>query len=100
MIPLANRSTWNNIAVYLRTTGLTGNDNDVINEWLIAEGNTGSYSDKWKSYLENEGYVQGSLNDVYAKWKEGATPLTDWILDTGFWVDSSSWLDNSTWSDA
>lgn len=70
-IPLASRATWNAVAKYLRGLNFKGQDNDVIQAWLLSEGFDLAYNDNWFDYLVSVGYIEGAYNDKIKAWKEG-----------------------------
>ena len=71
LIPTLQRQSWNVVARYLRTVGFKGADNDVIINWLRSEGIVdGSYNDLWNKYLLQRGFIEGTLTDKYAAWRQ------------------------------
>jgi hypothetical protein len=71
VIPVLSRQTWNAVAQYLRDLVFKGQDNDVIIAWLRSEGfEDGAYNDLWYEYLLQKGFINGTLADKYAAWKE------------------------------
>ncbi|GAF99384.1 unnamed protein product, partial [marine sediment metagenome] len=59
------------IAVYLRTQGYVGNNNDVIMAWLETILSTeGQMQDLWFQYLKTEYPTAETFNDAYKLWKD------------------------------
>jgi hypothetical protein len=69
MIPVEDRFNYNKLAAFLRTQGFEGNNNDVIMDWLFAEGyEVGQFNDRMSNYLTGQGYT-GALPDQKGQWK-------------------------------
>ena len=68
-IPAENRGSINAIAYYLMSTGEYQSDqvNDIIKEWLLQEGYSGSLNNMFYSFLGDSGY-SGTLQDRLIKW--------------------------------
>jgi hypothetical protein len=99
-IPVLSRQTWNAVAKYLRGLVFKGADNDVIVAWLRSEGlEEGAYNDLWHNYLLQNGFLDGSLTDKYAAWRQNLAGDDPWLLSDGNWNDTKIWIDNETWRD-
>jgi hypothetical protein len=99
-IPVRSRQTWNAVAKYLRGLVFKGSDNDVIVAWLRSEGlEEGEYNDLWYNYLLQNGFLDGSLTDKYAAWRQNLAGDDPWLLSDGNWDDTKIWIDNETWRD-
>jgi hypothetical protein len=100
VIPVLSRQTWNAVAKYLRGLVFKGADNDVIVAWLRSEGlEEGAYNDLWHNYLLQNGFLDGSLTDKYAAWRQNLAGDDPWLLSDGNWNDTKIWMDNETWRD-
>ena len=101
VIPVDSRQTWNAVAQYLRGLVFRGQDNDVIVAWLRSEGfEDGAYNDMWYDYLFQNGFLDGSLTDKYAAWRQNVLQDDPWLLSSGSWNDFKIWRDNENWRDS
>jgi hypothetical protein len=101
IIPVLSRQTWNAVAQYLRDLVFRGQDNDVIMAWFRSEGlEDGAYNDLWYEYLLQKGFIDGSLTDKYAAWRQGDASSDPWLLSSGSWNDYKIWRDTETWKDS
>lgn len=101
VIPVDSRQTWNAVAQYLRNLVFRGQDNDVIVAWLRSEGfEEGAYNDMWYDYLFQSGFLDGSLTDKYAAWRQNVLQDDPWLLSSGSWNDFKIWRDNENWRDS
>ena len=101
IIPVLSRQTWNAVAQYLRDLVFRGQDNDVIMAWFRSEGlEDGAYNDLWYEYLLQKGFIDGSLTDKYAAWRQGDESSNPWLLSSGSWNDNKIWRDTETWKDS
>jgi large exoprotein involved in heme utilization and adhesion len=101
VIPVDSRQTWNAVAQYLRNLVFRGQDNDVIVAWLGSEGfEEGAYNDMWYDYLFQHGFLDGSLTDKYAAWRQDILQDDPWLLSSGSWNDFKIWRDNENWRDS
>ena len=69
VVPVAYRQTYNNIAAFLRTQLISGQDNEVILMWLRNEGYIGNFNEALDGYLRSLGKT-GNLQDKFAKWRD------------------------------
>lgn len=69
--PSGSRDTWGEIAIYLRTQGYSGTDNDVIMAWLeSATSMTGQMNDLFLIYLKTLYPNANTLTDAFAQWRD------------------------------
>ncbi len=100
VIPILSRQTWNSVAKYLRRLVFKGADNDVIVAWFRSEGlEGGTHNDLWYNYLLQNGFLDGSLTDKYASWRQNLAGDDPWLLSDGNWNDTKIWIDDETWRD-
>ena len=69
VVPVAYRQTYNNIAAFLRTQLIKGQDNEVILKWLSNEGYIGNFNEALDDYLRDLGKA-GGLQDKFANWRD------------------------------
>jgi hypothetical protein len=54
----------------------------------------------WYDYLLQKGFIDGSLTDKYAAWRQDIAGDDPWILSSGSWNDNKIWRDNENWKDS
>jgi len=69
VVPVAYRQTYNDIAAFLRTQLIKGQDNEVILKWLSNEGYLGNFNEALDDYLRDLGKA-GGLQDKFANWRD------------------------------